>query len=416
MKKRVLYLLLLSSLGIFAQEGITLEMCYELANSNYPLSQQTSLFADQNALDVSVTRTEKLPKLDLAAQATYQSEVIQVPLSSLGIDPLNKDQYRATLGINQLIYAGGLINAKANAKQAELNTKQKQVEVSLHSLKFQINQLYFSIVINQESRQLLLSKQKLLLSQLKEVQSGIRNGALLPTSDKVIEVELLKTDQQLFENETSRKLLISSLSTLISKPLTTGTIFSNEPILIHKSEALQRPELDLFQFQKEEIANNQTIVGKQNFPKLSGFASGGYGSPGLNALNNSFQTFYVTGIKLNWNVFDWNTTKKQKQSLDIHKKIIDTQIEEFILNNNIALGQQQTEINNITSFIESDLQIIELRKEVMQTVNSQLKNGVITVSAYITELTNLYDSENILLQHKIQLELAKANYNSIKGN
>ncbi|NCT18970.1 MAG: TolC family protein, partial [Flavobacteriia bacterium] len=51
-----------------------------------------------------------------------------------------------------------------------------------------------------------------------------------------------------------------------------------------------------------------------------------------------------------------------------------------------------------------------------QTANSQLKNGVITVSAYTTELTNLYDSENALLQHKIQLELAKANYNILKGN
>ena len=172
----------------------------------------------------------------------------------------------------------------------------------------------------------------------------------------------------------------------------------------------------MFQFQKKEIANNQSVIGKQNFPKLSAFATGGYGNPGLNALENSFQSFYITGLKLNWNVFDWNTTKKQQQSLDIQKQIIDTQVEEFTLNNQIALEQQQTEINNINNFIESDLQIIALRKDVLQTANSQLKNGVITVSAYTTELTNLYDSENALLQHKIQLELAKANYNILKGN
>jgi outer membrane protein TolC len=415
MKKQVLYLLLLSSLGVFAQERVSLEMCYDLVNSNYPLAQQTYLFEAQNNIDVSVIQNEKLPTLDLAAQATYQSEVTQVPLASLGIDPLNKDQYRATLGINQLIYAGGTIDTKAKAKQAERNTKQKQVEVSLHALKFQINQLFFSILLNQENRELLLSKQHLLQAQLKEVQSGIKNGVVLPTSDKVIEVELLKIDQQLFENNSDRNLLISSLSTLIGKPLSNETIFDNEPILINKNNILQHPELDLFQFQKEEIANNQNIIGKQNFPKLSAFATGGYGNPGLNALENSFQAFYITGLKLNWNVFDWNTTKKQ-QSLDIQKQIIDTQVEEFTLNNNIALEQQQTEINNITAFIESDLQIISLRKDVLQTANSQLKNGVITASAYITELTNLYDSENTLLRHKIQLELAKANYNSIKGN
>jgi len=416
MKNKVLYLLYLLSLGSFAQEKITLENCYDLINSNYPVSRQTELIAEQYQIEHSIIQTEKLPKLDLAAQATYQSEVTQVPVASLGIEPLNKDQYRATLGVNQLLYAGGLINAKAKAKQAEQNTKQKKVEVSLHSLKLQTNQLFFSILLNQDNHQLLLSKQTQLLSQLKEVQSGIKNGIVVPTSDKVIEVELLKIDQQLSENRTSRQLLISTLAALIGKPLTTETLFSNAPILIHKSEELRRPELDLFQFQKEEIENNQTIITKQNIPKLSAFATGGYGNPGLNALDNSFQAFYVAGVKLNWNVFDWNATKKQKQSLDVQKKIIDTQMEEFTLNNNIALDQHQAEIDNITSFIKSDLQIIELRKEVLQTANSQLKNGIITASAYTTELTNLYDSENVLLRHKIQLELAKANYKIIKGN
>ena len=36
-------------------------------------------------------------------------------------------------------------------------------------------------------------------------------------------------------------------------------------------------------------------------------ATGGYGNPGLNMLDNSFQTFYTVGVKLYWNVFDWNT-------------------------------------------------------------------------------------------------------------
>ena len=31
-----------------------------------------------------------------------------------------------------------------------------------------------------------------------------------------------------------------------------------------------------------------------------GFATGGYGNPGLNVLDNSFQAFYTVGIKLDW--------------------------------------------------------------------------------------------------------------------
>lgn len=99
----------------------------------------------------------------------------------------------------------------------------------------------------------------------------------------------------------------------------------------------------------------------------------------------------------------------------INKDILDTETETFKLNTNIELNQQQKEINKIEGFIASDLEIIKLRKDVLKSADSQLKNGVITSSAYITELTNLYEDENTLVRHKIQLQLAKANYNVIKG-
>jgi len=132
-------------------------------------------------------------------------------------------------------------------------------------------------------------------------------------------------------------------------------------------------------------------------------------------LDNSFQPFYTVGVKLNWNVFDWNSNKKQRESLAINKDIVENETEIFKLNTNIQLNQQQKEIDKIEEFIASDLEIINLRKEVLKSTDSQLKNGVITSSAYITELTNLYEDENTLVKHKIQLQLAKANYNVIKG-
>jgi len=124
----------------------------------------------------------------------------------------------------------------------------------------------------------------------------------------------------------------------------------------------------------------------------------------------------MVGLKLNWNIFDWSASKKQRKSLQINKDIIDNQQEIFELNTNIELNQQQSEINKISAFIQSDETIIDLRKKILNSVDSQLKNGVITSSAYITELTNLYEAENNLSTHKIQLLLAKANYKTTKGN
>ncbi|WP_291865276.1 TolC family protein [Maribacter sp.] len=415
MKRLLIFFILLITLPCIAQQSITLEECYRLVAKNYPLVKQSQLLDSQNKLDAGVIANAKLPQFSLDAQATYQSDVIEIPIPNAAIEPLNKDQYKATLSVNQLIYNGGITNASLKVNSAQLKTKQKQIEVSLYQLKQQINQLYFSVLLVQESELLLNAKQTQLQAKLKEVQSGIKYGILLASSDKVLEAELLKIEQQFLELESNKTTHIETLSSLVNKRLDASTLFKNPLVDIQLQENLNRPELELFQFKKEEIESSEIRISKQNAPKLLGFASGGYGNPGLNMLDNSFQSFYTVGVKLHWNVFDWNTNKNKRKSLAIHKDIVDNETEIFKLNTNIELNKQQKDITKMEAIIASDADIITLRKEVLQTADSQLKNGVITSSAYITELTNLYEDENTLVRHKIQLQLAKANYNVIKG-
>lgn len=401
--------------GFFAQEQLTLEECYQLVEINYPLAQQNVLLENQTTIDLEVINTEKLPQLNFSAQTTYQSEVIEIPLPQSSIEPINKDQYRATASVNQLIYSGGIVNAKTNLAKATLATRQKKLEVDLYQLKRQVNKLYFSILLSQEKNLLLQTRKSQLQTKINEVKSGIEYGVLLPTSNKTIESELLLIEQQLTEVDKNKIVLIETLSALVGKDFTAETVFQQPIITTDLSDKLKRPELELFQIKKQEIQSSEQLLSKQNSPKLIGFADAGYGNPGLNMLDNSFQTFYVVGLKLNWKVFDWNANQKQRESLLINQGIVDSETETFKLNTNIELNQQLTEINKFSDFIATDAEIIQLRKEILNAAESQLRNGVITASAYITELTNLYESENNLVIHNIQLQLAKANYNIIKG-
>ena len=97
MKRFIIILIIITTLPGVAQERITLEECYTLVSQNYPLAKQSQLLEAQNKLDTEVISTSKLPKLSLDAQATYQSDVIEVPIPNSSVEPLNKDQYRATL-------------------------------------------------------------------------------------------------------------------------------------------------------------------------------------------------------------------------------------------------------------------------------------------------------------------------------
>lgn len=415
MKKVMVFFILIIAFSGYSQQQLSLFDCYELVNKNYPIVKQKALLEKQNAIDSEVITNKTLPQLSLDAQATYQSDVTHVPIPNAGIEPLNKDQYRATATLSQLIYNGGLIDASLQAKSAASKTQQKQVEVNLYQLKKQVNQLYFSILLLQEKEVLLSAKKEQLEARIKEVKSGITYGTILPASDKVLEAELIKIKQQFVEIDFNKISLFETLSSLLGEDINSSTTLKNPEIYTDFQNNISRPELELFQLKKEQIESNELLISKQNAPKILGFATGGYGYPGLNMLDNSFKGFYTIGLKLNWNVFDWNSNKKERESLLINRDIIDNETEIFNLNTNIELRQQESEMKKIESFIASDSEIIALRKEVLKSAESQLKNGVITSSAYITELTNLFEDENNLKTHNIQLLLAKANYNITKG-
>jgi len=412
--KNLLSILLVSiSLSTYAQQPLTLNDCYALVDKNYPLNQQKELLNKQNELDLAVINTQKLPQFNLSAQATYQSDVIGLPLPNT--TPLNKDQYKATLTANQLIYGGNQISSLLAVKNIQLKTAQKEVEVQVYQLKKQINQLYFSALLTEQQKKLLANKKELLLTKLKEVQSGIKNGVLLPASDTVLETELANIKQQFITLNATKKVIINTLSALTQTAIPLTTTFENPIVKNELTNTILRPEHELFQLKKESLTAQKNNLSKENMPKLIGFATGGYGNPGLNMLDNSFQEFYIVGLKLNWKILDWKANKKKQQSLQINSDLIDNQAELFDLHTNIELQQQRAEITKLEQIITSDLEIIALRKKVLKTTASQLKNGVVTSSTYVTELSNLFEAENKLSTHKTQLLLAKSNYNVTIG-
>ena len=417
MRKIILLSLLVLPLFSVAQETLSLEDCYALASRNYPLAKQNELLLQKSSLDTEVLNKGKLPKIDLNAQATYQSDVTQLPISlpNATINPPNKDQYRATLDFNQLLYNGGLIDANAKIKEAQTKTQQQQVEVSLYQLKTRINQLYFSTLLLQERAGILLVKDEQLNSKIREVKVGVKFGAILPASEKVLEAEKLKIKQQLTEIHYDKKRALESLSTLTYSTINERSTLVKPKTATDFNTENNRPELKLFDLQNEQINLSKNILSKNNLPKVNAFGQAGYGNPGLNMLDNTFQTFYVVGVKANWNLFDWNKSKTEQQALSVSEAIVSTEKETFVLNTNLQLQEMENEIIKTEEMISSDSEIIALREYVVKSSDAQLKNGVITASEYLVELTNLFEAKTNQKLHEIQLALAKANYQVIKG-
>lgn len=401
---------------VAAQEQLTLEECYQLVETNYPLAKQNLILANQLEVQTEAFNKDKLPKVSLNAQATYQSEVTRVPFSlpNATIEPLNKDQYRATLDVNQLIYNGNIIEAQTNLKTAQTKTQQQQVKVSLYQLKNLVNQYYFGILLLQKKQELITAKKTLLQQKIKEIQAAVKFGAVLPSSEQVIQAEIIKINQQSNDIRYEKLKLFNHLNKL------TDSNFNEDTELVENITILNvegnRPEYELFELQNQQIEANKNLISKSNAPKINAFAQGGYGNPALNMLNNSFETFYMAGVRLNWTLFDWNKTKKEKEALEISKQLIETEKETFEVNLNSQLQEVNLEMERIEQQIVSDAEIIQLREKIVRSAEAQMKNGVITSSDYLSEVTQLFETKINEQTHKVQLELAKANYQIIKGN
>jgi outer membrane protein TolC len=182
------------------------------------------------------------------------------------------------------------------------------------------------------------------------------------------------------------------------------------------AETLVRPELKLYSYQQDLFKVQNQLVSSKNRPRTSLFVQGGYGRPGLNMLKNEFDLFYIAGVRLNWALGNLYTTKKERELLQVNQRMVDVQKELFLLNTNTQLKQQQAELDKLQQLIESDEQIIAIRKQVKDAAQAQLSNGVITANDYLKEV----NAEDLAIQsriaHQLQLLQAQINYRTISGN
>jgi len=232
-----------------------------------------------------------------------------------------------------------------------------------------------------------------------------------------LKAELLKADQNTIQLKATRKGMLETLGLFLNKSLPEN-IKLEMPLISSAGvpdEQIQRPELKSFSLQQDLIASQNKLIKARNLPKTSLFVQGGYGRPGLNLLENKFDFYYIGGVRLNWAFGGLYTSKKEKQLVEVNKRIVDVQKDVFMLNTNASLKTQQSEIEKLKQLIVSDDEIIELRKTVKDAAQAQLNNGVITVNDFLQQINAEDQARQTLIAHHVQLLQAQINYQTILG-
>jgi outer membrane protein TolC len=414
----LLSLFISAGINALAQQPVTLDECLSAAMKNQPLSAQNEIYKESSSLQQKNIENGKLPQLNINGQATYQNEVIALPFSVPGIKTpeIPKAQYKLSVDANQLIYGGGNIDAQNLVEDFSRQINQLNNNAELYKVRERINQLYFSILLADLNVGVIENTVSDLNTRLSKVNASVKGGVMLSSAAEVLQAEILKAGQRLLEVKTQKRMLVNTMRVLTGLNLTENSAFVEPGIVVDLSVYTNlRPEYGVFGLMQQKLEATKKLSVSRDMPRVYGFGTAGYGNPGYNIFKEGSAFFYTVGAKVTWNFWNWNQTSREKQILDMSSNIIENQKNAYDLANKAQVQQYLADVQKADELIKSDEEIIKLRKSITLSAASQLENGTLTATEFVTE--QLAEEQALLNRnlHKMQLLQSKALYKAATG-
>lgn len=412
--------ILLTLLAATPSAAITLDECRRMATENYPMVKQYGLVEMSTDYSISNAKRNYLPRISISAQATYQSEVvefspeIQNMFRTFGVNyaGIDKDQYRATIELQQNIWDGGISKAQRKKAEAEGTSSARSIETEIYSVNERIDQLYFGILILKARQEQNIKLRELLKSNCDKIEGMLKNGTAMQSDYDAVRAEQLAAEQDYRRITASCKAYCNMLSLFTGKEITPDTEFILPEAIYDPDAENRRPELSLIDARISELDAEEFALKRASNPKIGAFAQGFYGNTGLNMfkdmMEHRWSANYIVGIKLQWDISQYYTRRNTKNKITLARQQLQNNKETFLFNSDIKKKEIEGEIDKMHEIMRKDDEIIKLRRAVREAAESKYRNGVIYISDLLREITLENNAE---INGKLnRIELAKEIY------
>jgi outer membrane protein TolC len=405
-KKSLMVMVLLCGYAVPSFSQVTLEECRQKAVANYPLAQRYGLIEQAQRYSLAEIAKSYLPRVSLSGKSTYQSEV--TPMGGL-----TQDQFQLGLELSQTLWDGGASRAARRAEQAATEIERKKLDTDLYAFAERVDQVFFGILLLQERIRSNGILQEELRVNADRISVSIRNGVAVQSDLDAITVERVAARQRDIEMQSDLSISKDLLSALIGTPLPPDTILvmpdAARPSLdAATTEAIsKRPELALFEAQEAASASQEALVNAALMPRFSVFAQGGYGKPGLNAMDaRDPAAYWIGGLRVNWSLDGFYTRGDKLDTIGLGRLEVENRREVFSFNTDLAVKQKSAEIDKYEKLLAGDSELIALRTRMKQSAEARVRNGTLTEADLLQAIAalNLAEQEKIL--HEIQYRSA----------
>jgi len=401
-----------------AQQTLVLDTCLEHAYQKLEFDKISQSYTESAELAEKNVKQNWYPRLDLDGSFTYQNENINIPISipnfEAPVAPLSIN--RLVVNISQTIYDGSVTSSLKKVEASKYNTYQKQLEIDKIQVRAKVTQLFVSTNLIEGNIEILNDKKVVVEQRLKVLKEAAKAGATPIINVKMLEAEIMQLDQNILDAQYNSKAMRVSLAEITGLDITDNTeLQMPNPTVAYTDDVSQRAELQMFDAQMLSIDAQTDFTGSNRLPKISAFASLGAGSPGYDIFNEDIAPMAMVGIKLKWNIWDWNKTSNQKQVLSINKEVLQSKKNQATTQFVSELKNQQIEIEKLDRLLAQDEDMVKIRKEITAIKAVELENGTITSTEYLNELNKENEARLNLEVHQLKLVLAKLTYLIIQG-
>jgi len=423
--KRLAFLtiLILPVLPLTAQQTVTLWQCYDSAAVISPLSGERELYAGMTLLRDRNLAAAWLPSLDLGGSFNYHSDVVDVsempgsmPIPPGVLPSIPNEQYRATVDLSQVIWDGGVTRSAREVEKVVSELNMQQSEADIYRLREQVNNLFFPILLVRSQAEVTAVLISELEARISEAESGVKNGVLLPVTLDVLNAEMIKAEQAAAELDRRHEALARALEQLTGMSGLKYAVLELPDHFITGNEKMENPDLQLFDIRSRQLELSKNLLKSQRMPRLFGFMQAGYGNPpGNNFLSDKADVFYSLGAGLKWNIYDWGKNSNEQKTLAIQQQLLEIRkgaAEESLQR---MLTLKMAEIESLREASGRDEELIGIRSRIATAAASQLKNGTITASQYMTELNNEKQAVIAAAARRISIARAETEYLYITG-
>lgn len=397
--------------GYAAHAQTTLDECIGWAYDNYPQIKEMSLIEMTKGIDLKNAACAWLPHLNISGKATWQSEVVEMPMDIPGMDiNIPHDQYGLTAEFTQQIWDGGTSRSQKELAEAGAEVKKTQLETNMWSIRSRVQNVFLGIILIDKQLELNRLLRESLERSSEEVKSRMAAGVALPSDLDQVSVNILSCLQQRASLDADRKSYVKILGLLTGRDMTDVELAVPQDAVNYVDDGARdfetRPEMAFYAAQLKQNEFQRRQLNTLISPKLNLSLQGGYGRPGMNMLSGDFSGYFVAGLKLQWNIGALYTRGLDKRKVNADAQKIDLTRKSFILNSSVEAEQKNNAILKARDVLEKDSEIIGLRQRIRASGENQYREGTIKMNDYLSMLDEEYKAKANESMHEVQLMMA----------